>query len=79
MSSLGSEKLLMDDVMQGARKPLFYVVKSSSDDWSIDAEWPDGTLERVKTFKAELQALDWLSWQSRTWLEWRGADFGDAG
>jgi hypothetical protein len=46
--------------------------------WSVEAEWPDGTIERVKTFKAELAALDWLSWQSHAWLEWRGTDFGDA-
>jgi hypothetical protein len=60
------------------RKPIFFVVRDAAD-WSVEAEWPDGTIERVKTFKAELAALDWLSWQSHAWLEWRGTDFGGAG
>ena len=59
------------------RKPLFYVRKNA-DDWSIEAEWPDGTIETVKTFEAELAALDWLSRQSQTWLEERGAGFSGA-
>jgi len=59
------------------RKPIFYVVRDAAD-WFVEAEWPDGTIERVKTFKAELAALDWLSWQSHAWLEWRGTDFGGA-
>ena len=59
------------------RKPIFFVVRDAAD-WSVEAEWPDGTIERVKTFKAELAALDWLSWQSHAWLEWRGTDFGGA-
>ena len=59
------------------RKPVFFVTKTA-DDWSVEAEWPDGTIETVKTFEAELAALDWLSWQSQTWLEWRGAGFGGA-
>jgi hypothetical protein len=57
------------------RKPIFVVVRSASD-WLIEAEWPDGTIEKVKSFKGELEALDWLSWQSSTWLEWRCSDFG---
>jgi hypothetical protein len=63
--------------MKIMRKPTFFVVRDAAD-WSVDAEWPDGTIERVKTFKAELAALDWLSWQSHAWLEWRGTDFGGA-
>jgi hypothetical protein len=67
-------------MVQNERKPIFFVVKNGSDDWSVEAEWPDGTIERVKAFKAELEAIDWLSWQSHTWLEWRRADFrGGAG
>ena len=60
------------------RKPIFFVVKNGYDSWSVDAEWPDGTIERVKTFEAELAALDWLSWQSQTWLQWRSVDFSGA-
>ena len=61
-------------------KPIFIVVKNSSTDWCVEAEWPDGTIEKVKAFKAEIEAIDWLSWQSQSWLEWRHADFsGGAG
>lgn len=59
------------------RKPIFFVVRDAAH-WSVEAEWPDGTIEKVKTFKAELAALDWLSWQSHAWLEGRGTEFGGA-
>jgi hypothetical protein len=55
-------------------KPIFFVVKTNSN-WTIQAEWPDGTVEEIKTFTRELQALDWLTWQSQTWLAWRETDF----
>ena len=62
-------------MVQNDPKPIFFVVKSGSNDWCVEAEWPDGTIEKVKVFKAELEAIDWLSWQSHAWLEWRHADF----
>jgi hypothetical protein len=62
-------------MVQNGRKPIFFVVKNGSNDWYVEAEWPDGTIEKVKAFKAELEAIDWLSWQSHAWLEWRHADF----
>jgi hypothetical protein len=55
-------------------RPILFVVKTNGN-WTVQAEWPDGTVEEVKTFKAELQALDWLTWQSQTWLAWRETDF----
>jgi hypothetical protein len=55
-------------------KPILFVVKGNGN-WTIQAEWPDGTVEEIKTFKRELQALDWLTWQSQTWLAWRETDF----
>jgi hypothetical protein len=58
-----------------AHKPIFLVVHNGSKNWSVEAEWPDGTLEKVKTFEAELDALDWLTWQSQIWLAWRRTDF----
>lgn len=64
-------------MIQPMRKPLFFVIKSAND-WTVEAEWPDGTIERVKTFAAELEALDWLSWQANAWLENRFA-FGGTG
>ena len=65
-------------MVQIERKPIFFVVKKGSDEWCVEAEWPDGTIEKVKAFKAELEAINWLSWQSRTWLEWRHTDFSGA-
>jgi hypothetical protein len=56
------------------RKPIFLVVRNAGN-WHVKAEWPDGTIEEVKSFKRELEALDWLSWQSNAWLERRRADF----
>ena len=28
--------------------------------WAIDAEWPDGTIEQIKTFSRQLHAVDGL-------------------
>jgi hypothetical protein len=55
-------------------KPILFVVKADGN-WTVQAEWPDGTVEEIKTFKRELQALDWLTWQSQTWLAWRETNF----
>jgi hypothetical protein len=44
---------------------------NDGDNWSIDAEWPDGTIERVDTFKAHFEAVNWLSSESHTWLAGR--------
>jgi hypothetical protein len=53
------------------QKPLFYVVLSDGSHWSLEAEWPDGTIERVDTFKRHCEAIDWLTTRSAEWLECR--------
>jgi hypothetical protein len=40
-------------------------------EWTIEAEWPDGTIEIVETFADYFEALRWLSTQSTTWIEQR--------
>jgi hypothetical protein len=40
-----------------ARKPIFCVVLSSGEQWAVEAEWPDGTIEQIDTFKAHFEAL----------------------
>jgi hypothetical protein len=50
-------------------KPLFHVILSDRDEWAVEAEWPDGTLERVNTFKDYLAATDWVATQSEAWLQ----------
>jgi hypothetical protein len=32
------------------QKPILYVILSDSDQWAVEAEWRDGTLERIDTF-----------------------------
>ena len=49
-------------------KPLFHVTLSDRDEWVIEAEWPDSTLERVSTFGDYSGAADWIANQSETWL-----------
>ena len=34
------------------RKPIFCVVLADGDQWSIEAEWPDGTIARFGAFRA---------------------------
>jgi hypothetical protein len=55
-----------------ARKPIFCVVLSDGEQWQVEAEWPDGTIEQVDTFKAYFEALNWVSTQSGEWLQERG-------
>jgi hypothetical protein len=50
-----------------AEKPIFYVILSDRDEWVVEAEWPDGTLERVNTFRDYLAATDWVATQSEAW------------
>jgi hypothetical protein len=53
--------------------PIFCVVPKDGDHWQIEAEWPDGTIESVLTFKAGLKALDWVKTQSAAWVAERNA------
>jgi hypothetical protein len=49
-------------------KPLFHVTLSDRDEWVIEAEWPDSTLERVSIFRNHAAAADWIAHQSEAWL-----------
>jgi hypothetical protein len=53
-------------------KPFFCVVLSDGGQWLVEAEWPDGTIMEVDTFKAHLDALTWVRTQSQAWLRERG-------
>jgi len=55
-----------------ARKPIFFVVLREGENWLVEAEWPDGTIEHVNDFKAHLEAANWVSTQSEAWLQKRG-------
>jgi hypothetical protein len=49
-------------------KPIFCVVLGDATHWSVEAEWPDGTIEQVETFKHYLEAMNWLSTDSEAWV-----------
>ena len=52
-------------------KPLFCVVLAEGPQWSVEAEWPDGSIEHVDTFKAHFDAWSWVRTQSQRWLQER--------
>ena len=52
-------------------RPLFCVVLGDGATWSVQAEWPDGTIEHVDTFKAHFEAADWVSTRSEAWIQKR--------
>ena len=49
-------------------KPFFHVILSDRDEWVVEAEWSDNTLERVSTFRDYSAAADWIANQSEAWL-----------
>jgi hypothetical protein len=54
-----------------AQKPLFTAVLPDGGEWLIEAEWPDGSIEHVCTFKAHADAAKWLKARSEAWLQER--------
>jgi hypothetical protein len=52
-------------------RPVFCVVLGDGDNWSVEAEWPDGTIEPVEAFKGHSDAVDWVSTRSESWLRER--------
>jgi hypothetical protein len=52
-------------------KPIFCLVLREGERWQVEAEWPDGTIELIDTFKAHFDALHWMRTQSAAWIEER--------
>jgi hypothetical protein len=52
-------------------KPIFCVVLSDGQRWAVEAEWPDGTIERIYTFTHHFEATDWIFDQSEKWFQER--------
>ena len=54
-----------------AHKPIFCVILRDGEEWAVEAEWPDGTIEQIDTFKAHFEALNWVNNRSKAWLQER--------
>jgi hypothetical protein len=54
--------------------PIFHVILSDRDEWVIEAEWSDDTLERVVTFKDYSAATDWIANRSEAWVQLQQID-----
>jgi hypothetical protein len=54
-----------------APRPLFIVVLRDGGEWLIEAEWPDGSIEHVCTFKMHFDAANWVKAHSEKWLQKR--------
>jgi hypothetical protein len=53
------------------QKPIFCAVLCDGQQWTVDAEWQDGTIEQIDVFKSYLEAIGWISNQSATWFRER--------
>jgi hypothetical protein len=51
--------------------PFLCVVLCEGKQWTVEAEWPDGTIEQIDTFRHHFEATDWISNQSKKWLQMR--------
>jgi hypothetical protein len=54
-----------------SQRPFIYVVLGDGDQWAIEAEWPDGSIEPICTFKAHAEAVNWVKTHSETWMRER--------
>ena len=56
------------------RKPFFCVVLGDGERWSVEAEWSDGTIEQIDTFRRHFEAVNWVNNRSEAWLQERTCD-----
>ena len=56
---------------KSSEKPFFHIILSGSDEWAVEAEWSDSTLERVDTFGNYSAATYWIANQSEAWFALR--------
>ena len=50
-------------------KPIFCVVLRNDEECVVEAEWPDGTIERIEAFKHQFEAAHWIASRSEDWLQ----------
>jgi len=68
MSQMVTRNAAMSSVQP---KPVFYLVQSDDDRWCVEAEWTDGTIERIDTFESHLDAVNWVTTLSGEWVRER--------
>jgi hypothetical protein len=54
-----------------AADPFFCVVMHHQRKWTIEATWPDKSVELVETFADYFEALRWLGQEASAWVEKR--------
>jgi hypothetical protein len=52
-------------------KPIFAVILRDGDQWTVEAEWPDGTIEQAVVAKSASDALGWINHISESWITGR--------
>jgi hypothetical protein len=55
-------------IRPNVQRPFVYVVLGDGDQWVIEAEWPDGSVESIRTFRAYAEAVSWVKTHSATWM-----------
>jgi len=58
----------MTSIASSREKPCFHIILGDRDQWVVEAEWSDSTLERVSTFRDYSAAADWIANQSEPWF-----------
>ena len=58
--------------MARTSKPLFHISLGDGDQWLVEVEWPDGTLDEIRRFKHHASAAEWVATQSDAWLQAKG-------
>jgi hypothetical protein len=53
-------------------KPIFAVILRDGDEWTVEAEWPDGTIDQVIVAKSASDAWGWINHSSEMWIRDRG-------
>lgn len=76
MSQIATIKVTAQNCGNAVAKPIFCVVLGDANYWSVEAEWPDGTIEQVEKFKHYLEATNWLGANSEEWVSTREVSSG---
>jgi hypothetical protein len=49
-------------------KPIFAVILRDGDQWTVEAEWPDGTIEQAAVAKSASDAWGWINNTAVAWV-----------